>query len=99
MHDKFDGDINMFSDVAWMFVAHVVSIAAIMMRNCFTSQNNAGSAIRSVLGAVKCWFYLLALLGVMVADCQYDDRVSLAQIKEHNCPGLRQRLNSIDDFR
>ena len=99
MHDKFDGDIDMFADVAWMFVAHIVCIIAIMLRNCYTSNNNAGTLARSLLGGVKCWFYLLALLGVMVADCQIDDRVSLAQIKEHNCPGIRQRLNTIDDFR
>ena len=69
MHDKFDGDIDMFADVAWMFLAHMVCIAAIMFRNCFTSKNNVGTLARSLLGGIKVWFYLLALLGVMVADC------------------------------
>ena len=99
MYDKFEKGVGLYDDVYWMFAAHIVAILATVARNFFTSKTNGGNFARNILNGLKVWFYLLCLIGVMIADVQFDTRVSLAQIKEHNCPGLRFRLTSVDNYR
>lgn len=91
MHDKFSEDIRLFSDIEWMFGAHCICLLTAMLDGCFKTTTNAGALGIPILRGVKVWVYLFCLIGVMVADSQFDMRVSLDQDKEHDCPNLQYR--------
>lgn len=99
MYDKFTKNVGFYDDIYWMLGAHIVAIFCTTIRSCISSKTNTGNFVRNLLNWIKVWTFLLCLISVMIAYSQYDDRVSLAQIKEHNCPGLTKHFGSIDDYR
>ena len=91
MYDKFASDIKLFADIEWMFIAHCICLLTAMLDGCFKTTSKAGTLWIPILKGVKVWAYLFSLIGVMVAESQFDMRVSLAQEKEHDCPNIQYR--------
>jgi hypothetical protein len=91
MHDKFASDVSLFTDIEWMFGAHCICILTASLENCFKTTSDLGNLAISLFRGVKVWTYLLCLIGVAVAQSQFDMRINLEQDKAHDCPNLQYR--------
>ena len=61
---------TLFNDVWIMFAAHIVSIVAQVLKTCCRNTDNSGAQWRTFLKFIYVFFYLFALVFVIMAEGQ-----------------------------